>query len=126
MFEEVKALINEECNVSRQKATLWIIALTFILGVVCSMSIGPWKDHTVFGLTIFDLFDYVSANILLPGGGLLISLYVGYRLDRKIMINELTNDHSFRIWYFKPLIFAIRYIAPVAIILIFLSGLGVI
>ncbi len=126
MFEVVTAFIHEEYNVSRKKATIWIISLTFILGTICSLSLGPWKEQTIFGLTIFDLFDYVSANILLPGGGLLISIYVGYRLDRTIMINELTNDHSFRIWYFKPLIFAIRYIAPVAIILIFLSGLGVI
>ena len=126
MFEVVTAFIHEEYNVSRKKATTWIIALTFILGTFCSLSIGPWKEHTIFGMTLFDLFDYISANILLPGGGLLISIFVGYRLDQKIMINELTNNHSFRIWYFKPLIFAIRYLAPVAICLIFLSGLGVI
>ncbi|MEG0948595.1 MAG: sodium-dependent transporter [Bacteroidales bacterium] len=125
MFEVVTAFIHEEYNMSRKKATGWVIGVCFIFAVICSLSIGPWKEYTIFGKTVFDLFDYVSANILLPLGGLLVSLFVGYRLNKQITYMEVTNDDTLKVWYFKPLMFILRYLAPVAIILIFLSGLGI-
>ncbi|MEG1587647.1 MAG: sodium-dependent transporter, partial [Bacteroidales bacterium] len=125
MFEVVTAFIHEEYNMSRKKATAWVIGVCFIFAVGCSLSLGPWKEYTLFGKTLFDLFDYVSANILLPIGGLLVSLFVGYRLDRQVTYMQVSNDKTLKIWYFKPFIFILRYLAPVAIILIFLSGLGI-
>ena len=77
-------------------------------------------------MTVFDLFDYISANILLPFGGLLISIFTGYRLDKTILKNELTNDGKYKVRYIKPMVFSLKYIAPVAIILIFLSSIGII
>ena len=126
MFEVITAFIHEEYKVSRKKATGIIISATFVLGVICSLSLGPWSGFTIFGKTVFDLFDYISANILLPLCGLLVSIFVGYRLDRKIVQDELTNNGENKIWYLKPLVFVLRYIAPVAIILIFLSSIGII
>ncbi|MGL4293589.1 MAG: sodium-dependent transporter [Bacteroidales bacterium] len=125
MFEVVTAFIHEEYKMSRKKATAIVIGACFVVASVCSLSIGPWSEYTLFGKTVFDLFDYISANILLPLGGLLVSVFVGYRLDKRITYMEVTNDDSIRIWYFKPLIFILKYLAPVAIVLIFLSGLGV-
>ena len=126
MFEVITAFIHEEYKVSRKKATGIIISATFVLGVICSLSLGPWSGFTIFGKTVFDLFDYISANILLLLCGLLVSIFVGYRLDRKIVQDELTNNGENKIWYLKPLVFVLRYIAPVAIILIFLSSIGII
>lgn len=126
MFEVATAYIHEEYNISRKKTTAWLVGITFILGTICSLSIGPWKDHTLFGMTVFDLFDYISANILLPFGGLLISIFTGYRLDKTILKNELTNDGKYKVRYIKPMVFSLKYIAPVAIILIFLSSIGII
>ncbi|MEG1617107.1 MAG: sodium-dependent transporter [Bacteroidales bacterium] len=125
MFEVVTAFIHEEYKMSRKKATAWVIAVCFVCAVVCSLSIGPWKEYTLFGMTVFDLFDYMSANILLPMGALLVSLFVGYRLDQRVTYMEITNNETIKVWYFKPLMFVLKYFAPVAIILIFLSGLGV-
>lgn len=125
MFEVVTAFIHEEYNMSRKKATGWVIGVCFVFAVICSLSIGPWKEYTLFGKTIFDLFDYVSANILLPLGGLLVSLFVGYRLDKQVTMMQISNDNTLKVWYFKPLMFVLRYFAPVAIVLIFLSGLGI-
>ena len=124
MFEVITAFVHEEYKISRKKATALSILVCFVFGVVCSLSIGPWKEYTLFGMNIFDLFDYVSANILLPLGGLLVSLFVGYRLDKKITYMQLTNDESYKVWYYKPLLFIVRYFAPIAIVLIFLSGIG--
>lgn len=125
MFEVVTAFLHEEYNMSRKKATGLAVAVAFVFGVICSLSIGPWKDMTILGMTVFDLFDYVSANILLPIGGLLVSLFVGYRLNQKVIYMQLTNDQTLKVWYFKPLLFVVRYFAPVAIVLIFLSGIGI-
>ena len=59
------------------------------------MSFGPLRDMTVFGLTVFDLFDYVSSNILLPLGGMMISIFVGWFVDRGILRTQLRGTESY-------------------------------
>jgi NSS family neurotransmitter:Na+ symporter len=61
---------------------------------------------------------------LLPAGGMLISIFVGWKLDRQFIKEELSNHGVSRVWYFGILMFCMRFVAPVAIFLIFLSGLG--
>ena len=124
LFEVVTAFMIEEYHMSRRRALGWVLGSVFVLAVVCSLSLGPWNGLRLFGMDIFDIFDYVSANILLPVGGLLISLFVGYKLDRNTVYRQVTNDGRLRIGYFKPLMFLLRYFCPIAIALIFLSGLG--
>ena len=124
MFEVVTAFIHEEYGFSRRKTSAIVISSIGVLSVICSLSIGPWKEYTVFGKTIFDLFDGISSEYLMPIGGLLVSLFVGYRLDRQLVNDQMTNAGMLRGWYVKPVVVILRYIAPLAILLIFLSGLG--
>ncbi len=77
-------------------------------------------------MEILDSLDYIASNFMLPIGGLLIAIYTGYILDKKIAKAEITEDGSgyltiFNIWYF-----AIRYVAPIAVLLVFLTKIGVI
>jgi NSS family neurotransmitter:Na+ symporter len=125
LFEVVTAYVHEEFSMSRRKATGLVMSACFVLAICCSLSLGPWNGLRIFGMDLFDIFDYVSANILLPVGGFLISLFVGYKLDEQTVWRQVTNNGRLRIGYFKPLMFLLRYFAPVAIALIFLSGLGV-
>ena len=94
-----------------------------MLGGFCSLSFGPWKKVTFCGRGIFDLFDYTVTKFLMPLGGLLITLFVGWYLDRKLVEQQLTNDGSISVRMMKPLLFLIRWVAPFGILVIFLNEL---
>ncbi|MBQ0074135.1 MAG: sodium-dependent transporter, partial [Prevotella sp.] len=62
--------------------------------------------------------------VLLPIGGMLIAIFAGWVLDRELYRDELSNSGEIRTSYFKLLIFSLRYIAPLAIGIVFLDQLG--
>ena len=119
------AYLHAEFGISRKKATWILIAFCIVSSTLCSLSFGVLKDFKLFGLTIFNFCDFTASNILLPLGGMLIAIYVGWVLNKKIVFNEVSNRQTLKVGFFKLLIFCIQYIAPIAIALIFLSGLGV-
>ena len=123
LHEPVTAYIHEEWHVSRHRAA-WMVTLgCILLGVVCSLSMGVWNEFRIGGLCIFDLFDFVSAKIILPLGGIVICLFVGWKLDHQLVYNEVTNNGSLRIPLFRIYIFLVRWVAPLAIALIFINEL---
>ena len=77
MSEVSIAFLTDEKKMSREKATWLNTLIAMFFGVFCALSFGCLSDYTIFGMTIFDIFDNVTSNILLPVGGLLISIYVG-------------------------------------------------
>ena len=108
---------------ARHKATAIMTGIYIVLASLCSLSFGALNDIRIFGLTIFDFCDFLSSNILLPAGGLFISIFVGWKIDKQFVRRELYNGKETTKWYFSPLLFCLRFIAPVSIFLIFLSGL---
>ena len=120
----VTAYVSEEFNTSRRKAATIVTAACSTIGIVCALSFGPFNDIKIFGMTIFDLFDYVSSNIFLPVGGMFISIFTGWYLDKKLVRDEITNHGSLRVPYLRFVIFILRYFAPVAIAIILLNQLG--
>jgi NSS family neurotransmitter:Na+ symporter len=78
---------------------------------------------TIFGLTIFDLFDVVSSTIILPLGGVLLALFVGWYLNRELVRKEITNDGQVSQRVFPVLMFLLRWVAPIAILTMFIKGL---
>ena len=123
LHEPVTAYLHEEWHMSRYRAA-WVVTLSCILlGIACSLSMGAWNDYRVFGLCLFDLFDFVSAKIILPLGGIVICLFVGWRLDRQLVYNEMTNNGSLRIRIFRLYLFLVRWVAPAAIAVIFFNEL---
>ena len=126
LHEVATAYIHEEYHISRAKAALFVSGGVLFLGIICSLSIGVWKEYTIFGLTFFDLLDYLTAKIMLPFGGMLICIYVGTRVDKKILKDELTNKGTVPFYFFNTYAFFMKYIAPIAIGLIFFNELGII
>lgn len=124
MHEVVTAYLHEEFNFSRKKAARWVTTGCILLGIICSLSLGVTKDITVFGLGAFDLLDFTTAKIMLPLGGLFISLFAGWYLDKQLVWSEITNNGSLNIPAFKLIIFILKYIAPIGITLIFVNELG--
>lgn len=126
LHEVVTAYLHEEFKLTRTHAARLVTGGCIFLGIFCSLSMGATKDFTVFGLGTFDLFDYVTAKIMLPLGGLLISLFAGWYLDKKIVWSEITNDGTIKVPVFKVILFILKYVAPIAIACIFINEMGLI
>lgn len=124
LHEVATAYIHEEFHVTRKRATLYVSLGAAVLCIFSSLSFGILKGATFFGLTFFDLLDYVTAKIMLPFGGMLICIFVGNRINRKILKAELTNRGTLTFYFFNGYHFFIKYVAPIAIGLIFLNELG--
>lgn len=124
LHEVATAYITEEFHMSRKKGAAIITGSIFVLGVLCSLSFGPLSDVKLFDRNIFSMFDDLSGMILLPLGGMLIAIFAGWVLDRQLYREEITNSGEIKAPYFKLLIFALRYIAPTAIGLVFLDQIG--
>lgn len=124
VMEVIVAYFSEQLNLSRRTATMIATASMFILGISASLSWGIMKDVKLFSLNIFDLFNYTTANILLPVGGLLIVGFLGWFFPGSSVRDELSNGGTLRVRYYSLYRFIIRFVAPVAIALVFLNGLG--
>ncbi len=129
LLEVVVAFFSEELLISRKKATAIATLAISVLGIFASLSFGPLKDFTLFNKSIFDILDYTASNVLLPLGGLLIVVFVGWFAGKNILRNELSNNESLKIRYFTLFQFIVKFIAPLAIAAIFVysifwGGLG--
>lgn len=126
LHEVATAYVHEEYMISRQKAA-WVVSTgVAVIAVFCSLSFGILKEYTIFGLTIFEALDYVTAKIMMPLGGMFICIFVGLRIDKKILKEELTNKGTIPFHLFNTYAFFIKYIAPTGIGIIFLNELGLI
>lgn len=124
LHEPVTAFLHER-GLSRRCAARIVTGVCLTLGACCSLSFGVLKEvHLLPGMGFFDFFDYVSAKIFLPIGGIIISLFSGWKLDRKMVKDEITNQGSLKAPLFKVYIFLLKWVAPLAITLIFLNELG--
>ena len=126
MHEVATAYVHEEHQMSRGKAACLVSAGAFILGVLSSLSFGVLKDFTIGGMIFFDFLDYLTAKIMLPLGGMLICIFAGTRIERKVIKAELTNEGTIPFYFFNTYAFFMKYVAPIAIGIIFLNELGLI
>lgn len=127
LLEVVVAHLTERHNISRKKAVILSFGLFWVLGALCSLSQGVLSDFKIAGLNIFDLFDYISANIFMLACGFLIVIFVGWKLKGKVIKEELTNNGALKIspMLVSIIIFLIKYIAPLAVITIVLAKFNV-
>ena len=123
LHESVTAYVIESMGIPRKKASAMVSVSCMALGVLCSLSFGVLSDFTICGLTIFGLFDFCASKIIMPAGGLIICLFVGWYLDRKLVHSELTNEGTVPFRLFRFYIFLVRYVVPIAIGLIFINEL---
>ena len=123
MHEVVTAFLNEKFGMKRARAAVCVTAFCIVMGVLSSLSLGVWDDK-IFNLSFFDLLDFVTAKLMLPFGGFLIALFVGWYLKRAVSVNELTNYGMLKAAYLPVYMLIIKYIAPVAIAFVFVNELG--
>jgi NSS family neurotransmitter:Na+ symporter len=125
MLEVAVAYLVEEKGFTRIRSCIVLFVICWAVGALCSLSFGPLSDVKIAGSSIFDFFDNLSSNVLMTLGSLLTVLFVGWRLKKTDIYDEFTNGGtlSTNVKIFGVLWFLIRYICPVAITTVFISGL---
>ncbi len=124
VLEVVVAYMTEELKMNRRVATLLASSAISVLGVLAAGSWGWFSGITIAGKNIFGVLNWTAANLLLPIGGFFIVIFVGWFMGRNVVKDEISNQGSLRARFTGIFLFIVRYIAPVAILLVFLNGVG--
>lgn len=114
----------EEKKWSRKKATIVSTLISLCGAMLCALSLGVLPQLKLFGMQLFNFFDYFSSNVCLPLGGMICSIFVGWVIDKQFFRDQMTDRASFRFILLKPMVFSLRWICPTAIVLIFLHSIG--
>jgi NSS family neurotransmitter:Na+ symporter len=126
LLEVPVAILSERFGLARRRASAYTILGIALLGVPAALSQSLSAELKVFGMTPFDLFDFLSSNVLLPLGGILICLFVGWVYGLPEMERQLGNDGKLRNRLLvKTVFFLIRFVTPLSIAAVLLHGLKV-
>lgn len=117
------AFLCDKFGFSRKKACLLVLLPMLGFCSVCALSQGPWAGYTLFGLTVFELLDYFTSNIMLPVVAISVCLYVGFVLPKDFFFREITNGGSLKTKFATTFFLFIRYIAPLLILLVLVNKL---
>lgn len=124
MLEIIVATVSKG-DKQKRKTMSWIIGLAiFVVGVPSALSFGVWSDITIFDKSIFDAADFLVSNILMPLGALLIAIFVPLKMNKSVLLEELKQGSSISSRLFSAWFLLIRYVAPIAIIIVFMDVLG--
>lgn len=117
----------DEYKTSRVKAIAITAVLMTIIAVLSALSFSTLSEVKLLGRNLFDFLDFVGPNFFMLLGGLVTAIYVGWVLKKDVIHEQLTNGGMHRSRFVQPyIIFSLRYIAPVAIVIIFLYYVGII
>ena len=125
MLEVVVAYLSEEFKLGRTLSIVISTTAVTALGTLCALSQGVLADFKIFGNNIFDCFDKLSANILLPLGGLIVVIFVGWKMSKKDVLHELTSGgtHKYPAALQNIIYLSMKYLAPIVVAVILVRGL---
>ncbi|MBQ6266026.1 MAG: sodium-dependent transporter [Clostridia bacterium] len=121
ILEAIVSGLIDSFKMKRLTATALVSAYGLALGTVCSLGFGIWSDFTIIGMSILDFLDFVSNSIFLPLVGMLTCVLVGFVIKPDAVISEVELNGPFRMKHFY--IAMVRWIAPVLIFAILVSGI---
>lgn len=125
MLEIITSAFTAKNKRSRTKVA-WVAGLVvFIAGIPAALSSSTLANFKIFSLTVFDASDFLVSNILLPGGCLLIALFIGFKMDKALMKQEFSYSNklssgTYQIWFQ-----IMRWLVPITIVIVFLGSLGI-
>lgn len=123
LIEPAVAWLVENRGWSRVKASVWCGFATWFVGLGTVLSFNLWSDYTLWGKTFFDLLDFLTSNIMLPLGGLFIALFAAWVMKSSSTADELAlteTSLSYITWRFL-----VRFVTPIAVVIVFLNAIGV-
>ena len=124
-FHEVlTAYFLEEFKLSRKNATRVTSGISIALCLLSLLLVFDIDMLELKNISFFDIFDYVTANVLMPLGGLFTCIFVAWRMKPDFLRNEMTNYGELRGRAFPLLYYTLKYVTPLLIIYIFVKNLG--
>ena len=130
LIEPAVAWLVENKDMTRVFASVVAGGMTWLFGLLTVFSFNIWSEVKLLSAipvfedsTIFDLLDYLTANIMLPLGGLLIAIFAAWKMSRESSMDELAMGDGF---FYHVWRFLVHYVTPVAVTIIFLNAIGVI
>lgn len=125
LMEVPVVILHERLGLSRARSTLLTIAVLMVLGSSCALTNNVLADFKLFGMNMFDLFDFVSSNVLLPIGGICLAIYVGWVWGADQFMRALSNQGALpNIATARIVLLLLRYVSPLLILLVMLKGLN--
>ena len=109
------AFMQDRFKLSRFKACIIVVAPLFLFSSLCSLSQGSLGNMTFAGYNLFDLFDTVATNILLPTASILLCIYMGWVAPKSFFKDQLTNQGTVKSRVFNIVLFIVRFVAPILI-----------
>ncbi|WP_346900115.1 sodium-dependent transporter [Clostridium sp. UBA7503] len=126
LLEVVVSFVIDTFKIERKKATIIISTILFFIGIPCSLANGPiMKDVLIFGYNFFDFMSFLAENLLMPLGGLLMCIFIGYVWGVDNISDEISCNGKYKFRSKPFFILMIKYIAPVLIFIIWLNAIGV-
>lgn len=126
LLEVVVAYVMESFKMERKNATVLSTVLIIILGIFASLSNGSLSGEVFFGKNLFDFLDYLTANYFLTISALITCIFVGWKFNKNLLENQLTNNRSIEVNNMGIFYFIIRIVSPILIGIVFLAGIEVI
>ena len=125
LFEVIISYLIDNRKMSRQKSVAISSVVLFLMCIAASLSLGAWGDFKILGKNIFDLFDWFANNLLMPIGGIFITVFVGWFWNKGKVKEEVTNGGLVKFSLFNVWLFLCRFVIPAIIIIVLISGLGI-
>ena len=125
IMEPIVAFIKEEFRTSRFKAMIISFVIVVLFAVMCALSFGLISGWKIFGKSIFDFMDYISSNVLMAVGAMLVSIFAGWKISEKDFFDELTSSGKYKIPrpLLKTIHLFVKYIAPIVVAIIIVNSL---
>jgi neurotransmitter:Na+ symporter, NSS family len=124
MMESPVSWLNDRTRLNRVPAALLSGTISWVLGILAVLSLNRWANFYPLdsvplfaGKTFFDLYDFTVTNVLLPFGGIVIAIFVGWIMKKKFSSDELYGDHP-TLWY-SAWLFLVRFVAPLVLLVVF-------
>jgi len=122
LIEPAVAWLSENRRLSRPKACLYSGLSCWLFGLGTVFSFNIWSELKWFDKTFFELVDFLTANLMLPIGGVLVALFAGWMMQRAVSAGELEmgDGPAFNLWRVL-----VRYVAPIGVLIVFLDAFGI-
>lgn len=124
LLEAVVAFVVDSFKVERRKATIGTTIAITLVGMIASLSNGVLSHIQIAGDNIFDFIDNTTANYFLTFAALISVIFLAWSLDKEVVKRQLTNDGSIKAGYIDAFYLIVKFLAPVAIVIVFLFQIG--
>ncbi len=123
LLEVVVAYLIDQREMQRKKAVYMTGGIMTVTGILSSLSLGVMSGVTIFGVGVFDLFDILTDKIFLAIGGMLLSIFVGWVVNKDDLQDELTNGGTLKFGLFNVWYNLVKYVIPVAVSVVAIGGI---